>query len=96
MTTHRPSEQFSIAVDDGKRWVQVGFLAIDNAFPKADTSANESDRDLAALTICDSAYSAAAAARCPASTRRIYLVCDIYNTCSSSNVIRDGSLREGE
>ena len=28
MTAHRPSEQFSIKTDDGKRWVQVGFLAI--------------------------------------------------------------------
>ncbi|MEM1241249.1 MAG: DUF6220 domain-containing protein [Cyanobacteria bacterium P01_H01_bin.26] len=28
MTTHRPSEQFSIETDGGKRWVQVGFLAI--------------------------------------------------------------------
>lgn len=28
MTTHRPSEQLSIAADDGKSWSQVGFLAI--------------------------------------------------------------------
>lgn len=28
MTTHSSSEQLSIAADDGKRWVQVGFLAI--------------------------------------------------------------------
>lgn len=28
MTTHRPSEQLSIEANDGKRWVQVGFLAI--------------------------------------------------------------------
>ena len=28
MTTHHPSEQLTIATDDGKRWIQVGFLAI--------------------------------------------------------------------
>ncbi|MEM9152464.1 MAG: DUF6220 domain-containing protein, partial [Cyanobacteria bacterium P01_F01_bin.3] len=28
MTTHRPSEQLPVAADDGKSWVQVGFLAI--------------------------------------------------------------------
>ena len=28
MTTHSPSEQVSIEAEDGKRWVQVGFLAI--------------------------------------------------------------------
>ena len=28
MTTHHPFEQLSIATDDGKRWIQVSFLAI--------------------------------------------------------------------
>jgi hypothetical protein len=28
MITHHPSEQVSIEADDGKRWIQVGFLAI--------------------------------------------------------------------
>ena len=28
MTTHRPSKQFPIEADNGKSWVQLGFLAI--------------------------------------------------------------------
>lgn len=28
MTTHHPSEQLTIAADDSKRWIQVGFLSL--------------------------------------------------------------------